>query len=75
MTIIETNNLTKEYTARFGKQKVQALNNFSFKIDSGEIFGLLGPNGAGNHASENLAWNNFSYYGNRISLWNECIRQ
>ncbi|MEO6691720.1 MAG: ABC transporter ATP-binding protein [Saprospiraceae bacterium] len=47
MTIIETNNLTKEYTARFGKQKVQALNNFTFKIESGEIFGLLGPNGAG----------------------------
>ncbi len=47
MSIIETQNLSKEYTARFSKQKVNALNNFSFNVDEGEIFGLLGPNGAG----------------------------
>jgi ABC-2 type transport system ATP-binding protein len=45
--LIETQNLSKEYTARFAKQKVNALNNFTFSVTEGEIFGLLGPNGAG----------------------------
>jgi ABC-2 type transport system ATP-binding protein len=47
MALIETQNLSKEYTARFSKQKVNALNDFTFNVEQGEIFGLLGPNGAG----------------------------
>jgi len=47
MPVIETQNLSKEYTARFGKQVVNALNDFTFNVEQGEIFGLLGPNGAG----------------------------
>lgn len=47
MALIETRNLSKEYTARFSKQKVNALNDFTFNVEQGEIFGLLGPNGAG----------------------------
>jgi ABC-2 type transport system ATP-binding protein len=35
----------KELTKRFGRRL--AVNNISFNIDSGEIFGLVGPNGAG----------------------------
>jgi ABC-2 type transport system ATP-binding protein len=47
MTIIETSNLSKIYESKFSKQKVNALNNFTFSVEQGEIFGLLGPNGAG----------------------------
>lgn len=47
MHVIETQNLYKEYTQKFSKQKVNALNDFTFKVEQGEIFGLLGPNGAG----------------------------
>jgi ABC-2 type transport system ATP-binding protein len=48
MAVIETKDLSKEYNAsRISKQKVLALNNFSFEVNEGEIFGLLGPNGAG----------------------------
>lgn len=47
MGLIETQNLSKEYSSRFSKQKVNALNDFSFTVNEGEIFGLLGPNGAG----------------------------
>lgn len=48
MAVIETKELSKEYNAsRISKQKVLALNNFSFEVNEGEIFGLLGPNGAG----------------------------
>ncbi len=47
MPIIETDKLSKEYSSRFAKQKVNALNDFTFNVEEGEIFGLLGPNGAG----------------------------
>ena len=41
MSIIEVNNLTKYY----GKAK--GIENVSFKVEDGEIFGFIGPNGAG----------------------------
>jgi ABC-2 type transport system ATP-binding protein len=48
MSVIETKDLSKEYNSgRLSKQKVNALNNFTFTVNEGEIFGLLGPNGAG----------------------------
>jgi len=48
MDVIETKDLSKEYNAsRISKQKVNALNDFTFTVNEGEIFGLLGPNGAG----------------------------
>lgn len=48
MNVITTKNLSKEYSAKsFSKEKILALSNFSFEVQSGEIFGLLGPNGAG----------------------------
>ena len=39
--MIKINNLSKSY------KENKALNNISFEIKAGEIFGLLGPNGAG----------------------------
>lgn len=40
-TIISVKNLTKNYNS------LVAVNNVSFNVKRGEIFGLLGPNGAG----------------------------
>ena len=41
MEIIKTNNLTKKF------KKLTAVDNISFSVKKGEIFGFLGPNGAG----------------------------
>jgi len=48
MTIIEVQNLTKDYEVGFArKRKVRALDGLSLTVEAGHIFGFLGANGAG----------------------------
>lgn len=44
---IEVKHLTKIYSGNKAAEKVKAVDDISFSIQEGEIFGLLGPNGAG----------------------------
>lgn len=53
MSIIEVSNVTKT----FGNYK--AVNDVSFNVDSGRIFGLLGPNGAGKTTTIRMLTNIF----------------
>lgn len=46
--MIQVQNLSKSF------QNIQAVNDISFTIKKGEIFGLLGPNGAGKSTTLNL---------------------
>ena len=46
--MIEVRNLTKVY----GRKK--AVDDLSFTIEDGEIFGFLGPNGAGKSTTMNI---------------------
>ena len=45
MNAIELNNITKTYSAK--KSKIVAVDDISFSVDEGELFGLIGPDGAG----------------------------
>ena len=50
--VIGVKNLVREYLSEQGtfikdKKKIVAVNNISFDVSKGEIFGILGPNGAG----------------------------
>lgn len=45
MNAIELNNITKTYTTK--KNVVTAVDDISFSVDEGELFGLIGPDGAG----------------------------
>ncbi|MHA1535325.1 MAG: ATP-binding cassette domain-containing protein, partial [Promethearchaeota archaeon] len=45
---IEIQNLKKHF------DDIKAVNDLSFKINKGEIFGLLGPNGAGKTTTINM---------------------
>jgi len=46
--IIEVKNLVKKFN------KVKAVDNISFSVKEGEIFGFLGPNGAGKTTTINI---------------------
>lgn len=55
--IVEISGLSKYYYKRsglFSREKILALDNLSFSIKRGEIFGLLGPNGAGKTTALNI---------------------
>src|SRR3989454_9591095 len=43
----EAISLTKIFRRRWSRREVRALENVSFAVEPGSIFGLLGPNGAG----------------------------
>lgn len=47
MAILEVKNLRKIYTTRFGDNKVQALSNVSFTVESGEYVAIMGESGSG----------------------------
>jgi ABC-2 type transport system ATP-binding protein len=44
---IRVDHLVKEFGGRFRGRTVRAVDDLSFSVDRGAIFGLLGPNGAG----------------------------
>ena len=51
MSIIEIKNITKRFHDKI------ALDNISFNVNEGEIFGLIGPNGAGKSTLINIMTN------------------
>lgn len=52
---LEFDHVTKEYRSLFSSRRLCALDDFSLKVETGEIFGFLGPNGAGKSTAIHLA--------------------
>ena len=52
---LEFTNISKEYRTFFRSETVRALQNFSLRVEPGEIFGFLGPNGAGKTTAIHIA--------------------
>jgi len=44
---VEVKNLTKVFRTGFSKDYVVAVDNLSFEVEAGEVYGLIGPNGSG----------------------------
>lgn len=46
-TVVEINNLCKQYRQGFRKKPVKAVDHLSLNVPEGSVIGLIGPNGAG----------------------------
>jgi len=64
--VVKIENLHKTY-----KNKVKALNNLSFQVRDGEIFGLLGPNGSGKTTCINCMLALLKYEEGTIEIFNQ----
>ena len=60
--MVEVKNLTK----RYGSTK--AIDNISFRVDSGEVLGFLGPNGAGKSTTMNIITGYISSSGGTVTV-------
>ena len=64
--VVKLENVTKTY-----KKGVRALDNLSFEVRDGEIFGLLGPNGSGKTTSINCLLGLLKYESGNIEVFGE----
>ena len=62
-------NLTKIYSNSKSKKENKALNNLSFKVNQGEVFGLLGPNGAGKTTFLSILGGTVIKTSGKVNVW------
>lgn len=53
-TVVRVAGLTKVFKDFWGRSKARAVDNVSFEVRRGEVFGLLGPNGSGKSTTVKL---------------------
>tara|TARA_B110000438_G_scaffold291749_1_gene329123 strand:+ start:2559 stop:3449 length:891 start_codon:yes stop_codon:yes gene_type:complete len=67
MSLLIANNLTKRFA------DFTAVNNLSFKVNKGDVYGFLGPNGAGKSTSLRMVLGLIHPSSGTISINNQCI--
>jgi ABC-2 type transport system ATP-binding protein len=72
-TALTVEKLNKVYKNKLGNTK--ALNNLSFDVNQGEIFGLLGPNGAGKTTFLSILAGTVMKSSGQINVWGFDIDQ
>jgi len=66
---IRIESLSKTYAASKGSEPKRALNDVSFDVPRGQIFGLLGPNGAGKSTLINVLAGLVVKTGGKVTIW------
>jgi len=75
-TILETRNLRVEYKPQSaGQPRKIAVNDLSFKVRAGEVFGFLGPNGAGKTTTMNVLLGFVNPTGGSAYLFGVDVRE
>jgi len=67
MKPLEFNNVNKIFNVR--GRKVYALNNVSFTLNEGEVFGFVGPNGAGKSTSIKIMLDIINDYQGEVNIY------
>ena len=62
-------NLTKIYSLNKSKKSEKALNNLTFEVKQGEVFGLLGPNGAGKTTFLSILGGTVMKTDGKVNVW------
>lgn len=70
-SIIQIENLAKEFYTPFTLKKIRALNGLSLQVEAGEIIGYLGPNGAGKTTTFKLLLDLIRPTRGLIYLWGQ----
>ena len=71
-TILEFKNVTKSFNKR--GQTIQALQDISFTIEDGEVFGFVGPNGAGKSTTIKIMLDVINDYHGEVTLYGHSAR-
>jgi ABC-2 type transport system ATP-binding protein len=68
-TALSVENLTKIYSDSKNNNSEKALDNLSFEVKQGEVFGLLGPNGAGKTTFLSILGGTVIKTRGKINVW------